>query len=130
VSVRRLFLGICTLLLVVLTPLPGHALEVAEGVIATSVENRQPVGTADHFPATIGTLYCFSRLVGAGENATVTHRWYHGDRKMAEVELPVRSGDWRTWSSKTLLPRWQGPWRVDIVDASGNLLQSVPFRLE
>lgn len=126
----RSFTGICVLLLVLLAPLPGHAMEVPEGVIATSVENRQPVDTGDQFPATVGRLYCFSRVTGAGEDATVTHRWYYGDREMAEVELPVRSADWRTWSSKTLLPQWKGAWNVDIVDASGTVLKSIQFSLE
>jgi hypothetical protein len=48
---------------------------------------------------------------------------------MSRIELPVRSSDWRTWSSKTIFPGSAGEWKVDVLDAEGALLKSVSFRL-
>ena len=48
---------------------------------------------------------------------------------MSRVELPVKSTNWRTWSSKKLLEDWPGAWRVEIQDAQGNLLEKLSFVL-
>ena len=46
---------------------------------------------------------------------------------MARVVLPVRSADWRTWTSKRILPQWTGRWKVEILDSDENLLQTITF---
>ena len=47
------------------------------------------------------------------------------------VRLKVdKSARWRTWSSKIILPRWTGDWRVDVVSEHGRVLGSVSFKIE
>jgi hypothetical protein len=46
---------------------------------------------------------------------------------MARVSLRVAGPNWRTWSSKTILPEWTGEWRVDVVGPDGTVLRSVDF---
>ncbi len=121
--------AIAVLALVLALPGVAAALEVTEGVITTQVANRAPVDSVENYPASAGRLYCFTRIVGAAENTTVTHVWYRGDQEMARIELSVRSGDWRTWSSKTILPEWTGEWRVEVVDSQGQVLKTIPFSL-
>ncbi|RMH43608.1 MAG: DUF2914 domain-containing protein, partial [Gammaproteobacteria bacterium] len=58
------------------------------------------------------------------------HVWYWQDREMARVDLPVRSSNWRTWSSKRILPEWTGPWRVVVEDAAGKVVAEKVFRVE
>jgi len=112
-------------------PVFAHAeMVVAEGVIATAVADRAPAGVADVFPSTVGKLYCFTRLTGAGTETEVTHVWYRGDQEMARVALSVRSDNWRSWSSKQILPEWAGAWRVEVLDAGGTLLQTIPFTVQ
>jgi hypothetical protein len=43
------------------------------------------------------------------------------------LNIPVRSSSWRTWSSKRILKEWQGIWRVDILLPGGKLLISKEF---
>jgi hypothetical protein len=43
------------------------------------------------------------------------------------VPLTVRSGDWRTWSTKNVQPDWTGDWRLVIVSEDGSVLGSVKF---
>jgi hypothetical protein len=94
------------------------------------IENQQPVDRIETFPADYGKLYCFTRVVGADEDTEVVHVWYYQDNEMARVTLPVRSNDWRTYSSKRFLPNWKGQWRVVVVDAQGSELAVIPFRFE
>ena len=112
-----------------LVPTPSRAMEVMDGVITTGIQDRQPVDTVETVAASVGKLFCFTRIVGADEGARIFHVWYRGDQEMARVELPVRSSNWRTWSSKKLLPGWTGNWRVDVVDDQGQLLLTLPFTL-
>ncbi len=124
-------LSVLTFFLVALLGVPAlaAALEVAEGVITTQISDHNPADSVESYSATVGRLYCFTRLTGAETDTKVTHVWYRGDAEMARVDLAVRSNNWRTWSSKALLPEWTGAWRVDVLDADGNLLRSIPFTL-
>ena len=105
-------------------------LRVADGTITSAIENQMPVDRVEVFPADYGKLYCFTRIVGAQEETAVTHVWFFQDDEMARVTLPVRSGDWRTYSSKRFLPQWSGEWRVVILDGDQKEIAVLPFRLE
>ena len=127
---KRSALFILTLAAVLYSaPLIAAELSVIEAVVTTEIRDREPVDSVQGYPAGIERLYCFTRVVGAEDDTFVTHVWYFGDEEMAQVDLPVRSSDWRTWSSKSLLPVWAGDWRVDVVDPAGNRLASVSFTL-
>ena len=106
------------------------SLTVADGTITTAIENQMPVDRIDSYRADFGKLYCFTRIVGAQKETTVTHVWYYQDNEMARVTLPVRSADWRTYSSKRFLPQWAGQWRVVVLDGAGNEIATIPFSLE
>lgn len=105
-------------------------LKVAVGQITTAIEKQMPVDKIENFPADYGKLYCFTRIVGADQETQVTHVWYYQEDEMARVVLPVRSSDWRTYSSKRFLPQWVGQWRVKILDADENELATIAFVLE
>lgn len=105
-------------------------LKVADGTITSAIENQLPVDRIESYHADFGKLYCFTRIVGAEEDTEVTHVWYYQDAELARVTLPVKSSDWRTYSSKRFLPQWVGQWRVVILDGDGNEIATVPFSLE
>ncbi|RME32350.1 MAG: DUF2914 domain-containing protein, partial [Deltaproteobacteria bacterium] len=90
--------------ILVCLPAFAWALEVEELSLARGIEQRQPVDTLEVVPADVGRLYCFSRVTGARDDTRIAHVWYWQDREMARVDLPVRSSNWRTWSSKRILP--------------------------
>jgi Protein of unknown function (DUF2914) len=127
---RRLQMLLIAVLLTVGLPVFAAGLTVTQGVITTQVAGRAPVDALEVFPASVAKLFCFTRVEGAAGDTTITHVWYRGSEEMARIELPVRPGDWRTWSSKRLLPAWSGEWRVEVRDAAGNLLQTIPFTLQ
>ncbi len=118
-----------TLALLALSVPAAAQMRVADAVVTTAVVERTPVDSVSSYPASAERLYCFSRIVGAEGETAVTHVWYRGEQEMARIVLPVRSPDWRTWSSKSLHPDWKGEWRVEILDAQGNLLSEVRFTL-
>ena len=108
----------------------ASAVSVSEAGVGTSVEERELVGQGFQFDSSIGKLYAFTRIIGAPSETRVSHMWYYGDQLMAEVNLPVRGANWRTWSSKSVIPQWIGQWRVDVVSEDGEVLDSLNFSLQ
>ena len=104
-------------------------LKIERIVVSTGVENRQPVGESDTFADSVGTLFCYTEIRGMGDSTTVSHVWYHGENRRADVKLNVRGYRWRTWSTKVIQKDWTGDWRVDIVSADGKILKSKRFRI-
>ena len=98
--------------------------------ICTAIEDREPVGAGESFLATVGQLYCHTLIEGAPEPTSITHVWYRGEEKMAEVILSVNSARWRTWSSKKIVESWTGNWHVDILGEDGQELAAVSFQIQ
>ena len=117
------------LLVMVLSTAPVLAVEVVEAVITTAIVDREPVDSVDVFPIQNGKLFCFTRIIGAEDATVVYHVWYRDEQLMSQVELPVNSTDWRTWSEKRFFEDSPGKWHVEIQDVHGNPLRKVAFQL-
>lgn len=130
---RRLFLAVFVMLLV----WPAIALAQTEDMTAltvetelcTGVEEMMPVGMADQFPSDVGKVCFWSKIMGCKDTTMISHVWFYKGDEMATVELPVRSPSWRTYSCKTIPPAWAGDWVVKIMDAEGNVLKALPFKV-
>lgn len=82
-------------------------------------------------PAGIERVFCFIRTrTTAAVETTITHNWYYQGTLKASVALPVSASEWRTWSSKTLLPEWSGKWMVEILAEDGTPLESIIFLVQ
>ena len=105
------------------------SLEVAVAAICQDVVDREPVDAGVSFSASVGTLYCFTKITGAQEPTKVTHVWYFGATERARVELDITSSSWRTWSSKIIQAHEIGSWRVDVINAAGTVLKELQFEI-
>lgn len=105
------------------------ALSVEGAVLTSGVRNHMPVDTLSTVPAEVGRAFLWTRITGSGDTTTVTHAWYRGEEEAASVDLPVNGPDWRTYSTKRILSSWTGPWRVEIRDGAGQVLQTVNFEV-
>jgi len=110
----------------------GLSLKVAE--IATGLDydpvSKAPVDTVTTFAAGVEKVICFTRIEGAETPTQITHAWYHEGQMKAQVKLQVRSPNWRTYSSKRMLPTWTGQWEVKVLDTSGTILATAAFTIE
>ena len=104
-------------------------LTVEDLTLCTSIEDRQPMGADITFYNDVERVYCFSKILGAGELSAITHIWYYDDKEMARIEMFVKSKSWRTWSSKKIVSPWVGSWRVDIIDEDGEVIASKKFEI-
>jgi hypothetical protein len=102
---------------------------VIEAGVGTGVVDRQLQGPADSFPATVGTLFCFTKIGETEAGATIEHVWYHSDVEVGRKQLNIGGSPWRTWSSKIIPADATGDWRVDIL-AGGQVIKSVSFKVQ
>lgn len=108
----------------------GASLRVEKAVICRGVENRTPLGTGNVFASDAGTLFCFTKVVGATSETMIIHRWFlNGDLK-SSVNLPVKSRSWRTWSSKRIDAADAGDWMVEVVSGDGDVLATILFLIQ
>jgi len=100
-----------------------------EAVLTNGVVDRAPQDTATTIaaPAEADTVYLWTRVSGAEPGTVLHHVWFKGDEQVADVELTINGSPWRTWSRKTILAGETGPWRVEVRDAAGTVLQTVSF---
>ena len=104
--------------------------ELEEAAICRNVVDRVPIGRGSVFHTDTERLYCFTKVVGAKTDTTITHHWYMNGRLKASVTLPVKSASWRTWSSKKITPNDTGDWMVEILTADGNAVESILFLVQ
>lgn len=111
-------------------PAAESTIQIKDAVVCQDVVDRSPVGSGDVFSKDIEKIYCFARVAGMQGQGSITHNWYYKGTLKASVKLPVRSSNWRTWSSKTMTPEWAGEWMVEILSDQGTPLQSIIFFIQ
>jgi len=103
---------------------------VSRMVTSTDVADREPVGVANTFPASVNEVYCFLEARSIRHNTEVSMVWYYEGNETALVTLLLKpSNRWRTWSSKKIAGR-VGHWKVSLQDADGNEISAVDFTVE
>ena len=105
------------------------SLEEAAGTVCQDVVNRQPIDVGNSFEASVGTLYCLTKITGASRPTQITHVWYFGDAERARVNLAVNSASWRTYSSKRIQAHEIGGWHVDVLGPGGDVLETMEFTI-
>ena len=108
----------------------GPGFTIARLVVGTGVENREPVGVAETFPASTEKVYCFLEATNIAKDTEVSVVWFHGEKEIWKISLPLKMGPkWRTNALKNLRGL-KGDWKVEIKDADGNLVKDVKFKVE
>jgi len=105
------------------------SLEIAMGAICRDVINREPVDVGTSFEASVGKLYCLTKIIGAAGPTEITHVWYFGNTERARISLDVNSASWRTYSSKIVQVHEIGAWHVDVLGPVDELLQTFDFTI-
>jgi hypothetical protein len=124
---------VCLVSLCLLIPAAGaqeaSQVQVVAAAICKNVVDREAVDVGTQFSNSVPRLYCFTKAVSTQIPTEVVHVWRYGDVERARVSLAVNAASWRTYSSKAIQPHEIGPWRVDVLDASGNLLETINFEI-
>lgn len=100
------------------------AMTVTRSQFATDVIGREPEGVAEQFDPFVGKLVYFNQVRDVKAPTSLKHVWIYDDKVELEVDLPVDEEGWRIWSVKKIRSTELGKWRVEVVDESGNVLES------
>ncbi len=99
-------------------------------VIGTGVENGEPVGAAETFPASTEKVYCFLEATDITKDTEISFVWFNGDKEMSKFSVPLKEGPrWRTYAYKNLR-ELKGDWKVEIRDPEGKVVKDVKFKME
>ena len=124
---------VCLISLCLLIPAAGaqqaNKVQVVAAAICKDVVEREAVDVGTQFSNSVSRLYCFTKAVSSEIPTEVVHVWRYGDVERARVSLAVKAATWRTYSSKAIQSHEIGPWRVDVMDTSGNLLETINFEI-
>jgi hypothetical protein len=129
-------LGFCLLLVATLLFLPWSvlaqegSLAVTDIAVTTRIVRGNPVDSVQSISSSaVKDLYCFTKIAATDDaERQIVHVWYHEDEVVTRSILPVRGTSWRTYSKKTIASGMTGNWRVEVLDAEGNLLKTIKFR--
>lgn len=105
--------------------------DVAQASLTDEMSGLEPAHVLDS-TANVGDgflkLYFYTDLENrAGD--TLTYSWYHNDKRVARVRVPVGSDRWRSHASKNITAEMRGDWKVVVTDRQGNRLAESKFHL-
>ena len=112
-------------------PIPEELKKLVLGATATceNVQNGIPENKAVVFSIARQRVYCYSNFTNVPEKTFTFHNWYLRDHLKASVKLVLRPSRWSTYSAMELRSSDKGPWRVEITDEEGNILNTLRFSI-
>ncbi len=109
----------------------GGAMSVRKAAIATSIEDRKPVGSGKTFSADVEKLWAYVGVKNDEAPSHITMVWKRNGKERSRVKLKVGTSPyWRTWSSKVIdRKKDPGKWTVEVQDAAGQVIKTMSFEL-
>ena len=125
--------AVCLLLIGLLLPVKyrGSAqasqLELFQALMCEDIYSNAPKNPTAAFSVKQKKAVCFTSFSQVPQKMIVYHNWYHRDVPSAKIRLTLKPPRWSTYSSIELNNTDIGPWRVEITDEAGNVLEVLRF---
>ncbi|MCP4106617.1 MAG: DUF2914 domain-containing protein [Desulfobacteraceae bacterium] len=94
-----------------------------------AVENYAPKNQAIVFSIAFGKVFCYTLFDHVPEKTFIVHNWFHIDKLNTKRKLSLNPPHWSTFSSIQLRETDKGPWRVEVTDQQGNILDVLRFSI-
>lgn len=107
----------------------SQKLTLVQAVICQEIKEHTPQNQAIVFSMRIGRLYCFTSFDPVPGKTLVYHSWFHRDKLSTRVKLSLQPPRWSTFTRIHLRETDKGPWRVEITDREGNILDILRFSI-
>ena len=102
---------------------------LVQAAMCEEIEGYSPVNPAIVFSIEIGKVSCFTSFDPVPEEMYIYQKWYHRDKLSTKQKLRLKPPRWSTFSSIQLRVADKGPWRVEITDHEGNVLNVLRFSI-
>jgi hypothetical protein len=111
------------------SPAAPKKLTLVEAAMCEDIEDFAPRNQAIVFSMTIGKVSCFTSFDPVPEKMPVYHNWFYRDKLSTRIRLSLQPPRWSTFSSIKLREADKGPWRVEVIDQEGNILDILRFSI-
>lgn len=114
------------------TPPPSETsshkeLRLVQAVMCEDIRDNKPWNQSVAFPLSAGEIFCFAYFDPVPDSTYIYQNWFFKDRLSARVKLSLKPPRWATYSRIYLRAGDRGPWRVEITDQEGNVLDVLRF---
>jgi len=104
-------------------------MEMTKGVMCEEIKDGQPLNEGLIFSSGLGKITCYTEFDSITEKTTIYHCWYFKDNLSTKRKLILNPPHWSVFSQIQLRETEKGPWRVEILDQDGNVLQILRFSI-
>ena len=102
-------------------------LQIFEALMCEEIYANAPSNPTIVFSITQKKAVCYSSFDQVPEKMVIFHNWFHREVPSAKIRLTLNPPRWSTYSSIQLRRTDIGPWRVEITDEQGNVLDVLRF---
>jgi hypothetical protein len=99
---------------------------LASAVFTTAVVDGNATDYRSEINSSVSKVF-FVTVLDSLAGQTVTHRWKYKGKVMATAKFDVKRDREKVWSSNAMKPEWTGEWRVEVVNGSGQIVDSRSF---
>jgi len=107
----------------------GGALALVKAVMCEDMLDQVPQNPTTVFSIERRKAICFTEFDPVPQKTVIYHHWFHRDRSSAKIKLSLKPPRWSTYSSIQFREEDIGPWKVEITDAEGRILQVLRFSI-
>ena len=104
-------------------------LALAKAVMCEDIQDQLPQNPTTVFSIERRKAICFTDFDPVPQKTVIYHHWFHRDRSSAKIKLSLKPPRWSTYSSIQCREEDIGPWKVEITDAEGRILQVLRFSI-
>jgi hypothetical protein len=102
---------------------------LVQAVMCEDMQDQLPQNPTSVFSIERRKAVCFTVFDPVSQKTDIYHHWFHRDRSSAKIKLTLKPPRWSTYSSIQFREEDIGPWRVEISDAQGKILQVLRFSI-
>ena len=102
-------------------------LTLTQAAMCEEVKKHTPKNRAVVFSMNLGRVFCYTSFDPVPEKTIIYHNWFYRDKLSTKINLVLHPPRYTTYSRIQLRETDKGPWRVEITDKRGNILNIQRF---
>jgi hypothetical protein len=104
-------------------------LKMTRSVMCEDVKENKPYNEGLTFSSDLGKISCYTEFDPVPERTSIYHCWYFNNNLSTRRKLILNPPRWSALSQIQVRETEKGPWRVEITDEEGNILQTLRFSI-
>ncbi len=110
-------------------PQPAGRLGLTDAVMCETIRAFKPVNKGAVFSVSVGKIFCYTAFDNIPAKMFIHHHWYRQDQLVTRRALQLLPPRWSSASSIQIREADKGPWRVEITDDNGQVLNTLRFSI-